>query len=173
MSGRLGPLRPRIREPRGAALAAGLAYVAEGGPGIRRRRAGTGWSYTAPDGRTIRDPAERARIRALAIPPAWRDVWICPDPRGHIQATGRDAKGRKQYRYHAAVPRRARRGEVRPHARLRAASCRGSAAASRATSRRAGLRREKVLAARRPAPGDDAASASATRSTPARTARSA
>ena len=101
MSDQAGALRPRSREPRGAAVAAGLAYVSEGGPGIRRRRAGKGWRYIAPDGRTVRDPAERARFQALAIPPAWRDVWICPDPRGHIQATGRDAKGRKQYRYHA------------------------------------------------------------------------
>ena len=101
MSSVARPLRPRVREPRGAALAAGLSYVVEGGPGIRRQRAGKGWRYSAPDGRTIRDPEMLARIRALAIPPAWRDVWICPDGRGHIQATGRDAKGRKQYRYHA------------------------------------------------------------------------
>jgi DNA topoisomerase-1 len=94
-------LRPRIREPRGAALAAGLAYVTEGGAGIRRRRAGKGWQYIAADGRTIRDDAVTARIRALAIPPAWREVWISPSDRGHIQATGRDARGRKQYRYHA------------------------------------------------------------------------
>jgi DNA topoisomerase-1 len=94
-------LRPRVREPRGAALAAGLEYVTEGGPGVRRQRAGKGWRYTGPGGRTIRDREARARFRALAIPPAWTDVWICPHPRGHIQATGRDAKGRKQYRYHA------------------------------------------------------------------------
>jgi DNA topoisomerase-1 len=94
-------LRPRAREPRGAALAAGLAYVSEGGAGIRRRRAGRGWHYIGPDGRTVRDRAVTSRIRALAIPPAWRDVWISPNERGHIQATGRDAKGRKQYRYHA------------------------------------------------------------------------
>jgi DNA topoisomerase-1 len=93
--------RPRVRDPRGAALAAGLAYVSEGGGGLRRQRAGTGWRYIGPDGRTVRDRAVTSRIRALAIPPAWRDVWICPNERGHIQATGRDAKGRKQYRYHA------------------------------------------------------------------------
>jgi DNA topoisomerase-1 len=96
-----GPLRPRTREPRGAALAAGLAYVTEGGDGIRRRRAGKGWQYIAADGRTVRDHAVTSRIRALAIPPAWSDVWISPTDRGHIQATGRDARGRKQYRYHA------------------------------------------------------------------------
>ena len=94
-------LPPRVREPRGAALAAGLDYVSEGGPGIRRQRAGKGWRFIDTAGGTIRDREAIARIRALAIPPAWRDVWICPDPLGHIQATGRDAKGRKQYRYHA------------------------------------------------------------------------
>jgi DNA topoisomerase-1 len=69
-------------------------------PGIRRKRAGKGFFYTALDGKTIRDPKELARIRALAVPPAYTDVWICPSPNGHIQATGRDARGRKQYRYH-------------------------------------------------------------------------
>src|SRR5688500_3281726 len=101
MSDPAGRLRPRVREPRGAALAAGLAYVSDGGAGIRRQRAGRGWRYVGPDALTIRDPAVTSRIRALAIPPAWRDVWISPSDRGHIQATGRDAKGRKQYRYHA------------------------------------------------------------------------
>jgi DNA topoisomerase I len=71
-------------------------------PGISRRRAGQGWSFRDPDGRVIRDRVEIARIRALAIPPAYRDVWICPNPNGHIQASGRDARGRKQYRYHPA-----------------------------------------------------------------------
>src|SRR5688572_15946103 len=94
-------LHPRVRDPRGAALAAGLVYVAEEGAGIRRQRAGRGWRYIGPDGRTVRDHAVTSRIRALAIPPAWRDVWISPSDRGHIQATGRDARGRKQYRYHA------------------------------------------------------------------------
>jgi DNA topoisomerase-1 len=96
-----GAHHPRVREPRGAALAAGLAYVTDDGAGIRRQRAGTGWRYIGTDGRTIRDRAVTSRIRALAIPPAWRDVWISPSERGHIQATGRDARGRKQYRYHA------------------------------------------------------------------------
>jgi DNA topoisomerase-1 len=66
-----------------------------------RARRGKGFAYTDEHGRTVRDPATLARIRALAIPPAWTDVWICPSATGHIQATGRDAKGRKQYRYHA------------------------------------------------------------------------
>jgi DNA topoisomerase I len=83
-----------------AAEAAGLRYVTDRSPGIRRKRAGTGFSYVGPDGKTIRDAKVLARIRALAIPPAYSDVWICPSPSGHIQATGRDARGRKQYRYH-------------------------------------------------------------------------
>ncbi len=79
---------------------AGLIYVSDAEPGIERKRAGHGFSYIGPDGTPIRDRAERRRIRSLAIPPAWTDVWICPSPHGHLQATGRDAKGRKQYRYH-------------------------------------------------------------------------
>jgi DNA topoisomerase IB len=70
------------------------------GPGIARRRCGRGFAYLDEDGRPVRDEATVDRIRALAIPPAWHDVWICRDPRGHIQATGIDAAGRKQYRYH-------------------------------------------------------------------------
>lgn len=83
-----------------AAQAAGLRYVTDGEPGIARKRAGRGFAYYGSDGKLIRDRAERRRIAALAIPPAWTDVWICPDPDGHVTATGRDAKGRKQYRYH-------------------------------------------------------------------------
>jgi len=79
--------------------AAGLRHVSDHDPGITRRKSGTGFSYRKPDGGPI-DEAALDRIRKLAIPPAWTDVWICPDPRGHIQATGRDQKGRKQYRYH-------------------------------------------------------------------------
>ncbi len=80
---------------------AGLRYSSDDTPGITRRRAGSGFAYLDPRGRPVRDPATLARIRALAIPPAWRDVWISPHASGHIQATGRDARGRKQYRYHA------------------------------------------------------------------------
>ena len=69
-------------------------------PGIRRVRAGRGFTYRFPDGAPVRDDETLARIRALAIPPAWIDVWICPTADGHVQATGRDARGRKQYRYH-------------------------------------------------------------------------
>jgi DNA topoisomerase-1 len=83
-----------------AATRAGLTYVTDGLAGISRKRVGTGWAYYAPDGARIADAATRKRLNALAIPPAWTDVWICPDPHGHIQATARDARGRKQYRYH-------------------------------------------------------------------------
>jgi len=78
----------------------GLVYVTDSAPGIRRLRKGDGFVYRRPDGKPVRDPAELQRIRKLAIPPAYEDVWICTDPRGHLQATGRDARGRKQYRYH-------------------------------------------------------------------------
>lgn len=89
-----------IPDPRDAAKEAGLIYVNDDMPGITRQRSGKGFSYRGPDGKTITDKAERARLASLAIPPAYTEVWICPDPRGHVQATGRDAKGRKQYRYH-------------------------------------------------------------------------
>lgn len=79
---------------------AGLRYVDDSGPGIRRKRAGKSFSYTGARGRRVTDEAELRRIAKLAIPPAWTDVWICPQANGHIQATGRDARGRKQYRYH-------------------------------------------------------------------------
>ena len=77
-----------------------LAYVNDNDPGITRRRVGKSFSYRRPDGSLVKDAETLARIRKLAIPPAYSDVWICTDPRGHIQATGRDLKGRKQYRYH-------------------------------------------------------------------------
>jgi DNA topoisomerase-1 len=83
------------------AAAAGLLYVSDRDPGIRRLRCGRGFRYRDAEGRAVRDPATLDRIRALAIPPAYGDVWICASPRGHLQATGRDARARKQYRYHA------------------------------------------------------------------------
>lgn len=82
------------------AAAFGLSHSDDHAPGIRRRRAGKGFWFSDPDGRKVGDPATLSRIASLAIPPAWTDVWISPDPAGHIQATGRDVKGRKQYRYH-------------------------------------------------------------------------
>jgi DNA topoisomerase-1 len=100
------PKRPRAAareasiDPIEAARSARLQYVSDAVPGIRRRRAETAFSYVGADGRPVRDQSELKRIKGLAIPPAWTDVWICPLSNGHIQATGRDAKGRKQYRYH-------------------------------------------------------------------------
>jgi DNA topoisomerase I len=105
---RAAPKRRRTRaeildlpsDPVESAEEAGLRYVSDTGPGIRRRRAGRGFSYTGTDGQRLTDRRQIERIKALAIPPAWTDVWISPTRRGHIQATGRDQKGRKQYRYH-------------------------------------------------------------------------
>jgi DNA topoisomerase-1 len=89
-------------QSRAAARAAGLRYCDDRGPGIRRERKRSGFSYFDAAGRRISDPQTQQRIRSLAIPPAWTNVWICPHENGHLQATGRDARGRKQYRYHSA-----------------------------------------------------------------------
>jgi len=83
-----------------AAKEAGLVYVSDETPGIARQRAGDGFAYRDPGGRAVRDQATLDRIRMLAIPPAYTDVWICTKASGHLQATGRDARKRKQYRYH-------------------------------------------------------------------------
>jgi DNA topoisomerase I len=122
-----------------------LSWSEDSQPGLRRRRAGRGFAYTRPDGSTERDPKVLERIRALVIPPAWSDVWICADPRGHLQATGRDAKGRKQYRYHprfrehceaAKFEHLAVFGHALPHVRTTVAR----------DLARKGLPREKVIA---------------------------
>src|SRR5579864_3060134 len=84
-----------------AARAAQLRYVSDTRPGIRRRAAGSGFVYLEPTDDPVDDEAVLARIKSLAIPPAWTDVWICRLSYGHLQASGRDARGRKQYRYHA------------------------------------------------------------------------
>ena len=114
--------------PEESAQAAGLRYVSDTQPGIRRQRAGRGFCYRDIDGRPIRNPAVLRRIKALVIPPAWTDVWICPRPDGHLQATGRDARGRKQYRYHprwravrdaTKYDRMIAFGEVLPQLRMR------------------------------------------------------
>lgn len=84
----------------GSAAAAGLRYVTDAMPGIRRQRHGRGFTYTDPDGQIIRSREMINRFRSLVIPPAWTDVWICPQEDGHLQVTARDARGRKQYRYH-------------------------------------------------------------------------
>jgi DNA topoisomerase-1 len=87
-------------EPHEAAAMGGLVYVQDQEPGIRREHTAAGFRYFTPTGRKLTAEAELTRIRKLSIPPAWTEVWICPLPNGHLQATGRDAKGRKQYRYH-------------------------------------------------------------------------
>jgi DNA topoisomerase I len=96
------PRKPQTKEVEAAEAAhsAGLRYVSDDKPGITRRPSGGGFHYFAPDGKGIRTGQTLARIRSLAIPPAWKAVWICPLDDGHLQATGRDARGRKQYRYH-------------------------------------------------------------------------
>jgi DNA topoisomerase-1 len=96
------PSPDNVVDPRDAAESAGLRYVSDEEPGIRRKKSGKGFTYTGPDGRKVDDKATLARIKSLVIPPAYTDVWICAKANGHIQATGRDAKGRKQYRYHPA-----------------------------------------------------------------------
>lgn len=87
-------------DPVASAKAAGLRYVSDEIPGITRVSRGKHFAYIAPDGKAVTDEKELARIKALAVPPAYTNVWICPIPNGHLQATGRDARGRKQYRYH-------------------------------------------------------------------------
>ncbi|HET7767706.1 MAG TPA: DNA topoisomerase IB, partial [Chloroflexota bacterium] len=90
-----------LLDPLASAEAAGLRYVSDEAPGIRRKKTGDSFAYVGPDGKAVKDEKTLARIKSLAIPPAWTDVWICPRANGHLQATGRDARGRKQYRYHA------------------------------------------------------------------------
>ncbi|WP_432261308.1 DNA topoisomerase IB [Cupriavidus sp. TMH.W2] len=125
---------------------AGLRYVDDCSPGITRRRHGSGFSYAGPDGKRVRDAATLARIAALAIPPAYESVWICPDPRGHLQATGRDARARKQYVYH---PQWATLRDTDKYARLAAFGAALPRLRARVTRdlRRNGMPREKVVAA--------------------------
>lgn len=124
----------------------GLVYATDDEPGIRRRKQGTGFSYRDPQGAPVRDADTLSRIRRLAIPPAWTDVWISPNPDSHLQATGRDQKGRKQYRYHPSFSTAREQAkfehlmefaEALPLIRERTA----------ADLRRKGLPRPKVLAA--------------------------
>jgi DNA topoisomerase I len=89
-----------VTDPAASAKAAGLRYVSDANPGLRRLRKGRGFRYVAADGTQVRDAQTLRRIHSLVIPPAWRGVWICPTPNGHLQVTGRDAKGRKQSKYH-------------------------------------------------------------------------
>ncbi len=127
------------------AKAAGLRYVSDERPGIARRIKGKSFTYSSPDGATVREAETLRRIRSLVIPPAWKEVWICPVDNGHIQAVGRDARGRKQYRYHARwrevrdeakYERVLAFGEILPRIRRRVS----------ADLRRRGMSREKVLA---------------------------
>ncbi|HEY0007486.1 MAG TPA: hypothetical protein VGB55_02075 [Tepidisphaeraceae bacterium] len=139
-------LKRSFADPKRAAKSAGLQYVADSSPGIRRVRKGKTFTYTDDAGRLIKDDKTLARIKALVIPPAWEKVWICPSANGHIQAIGYDAKGRKQYRYHA---------QWRSHRDLAkymhiidfAKSLPTIRAATRRDLRKPGLPREKVLAA--------------------------
>lgn len=89
-----------ITDPAQSAKAAGLRYVSDAKPGIKRLKSGRGFRYIDTDGKPVHDMETLARIRSLVIPPAWKDIWICPTPKGHLQVTGRDARGRKQSRYH-------------------------------------------------------------------------
>jgi DNA topoisomerase-1 len=91
---------PPVPDPAEAARSAGLQYVSDEDPGLRRATRGDGFAYTRANGSEVKDESTLERIRKLAIPPAWTDVWICASPHGHLQATGRDVRGRKQYRYH-------------------------------------------------------------------------
>ena len=132
-------------DPKEAADVAGLRYVADDRPGIRRRRCGRGFAYVGPDGAGICDERVLTRIREIVIPPAWTDVWICPFADGHIQATGRDAKGRKQYRYHPRF-RELREGAKYERLIAFAETLPAIRAAVREHMALRGLPREKVLA---------------------------
>jgi DNA topoisomerase I len=138
------PAEPQ-QESLQAAAAEGLLFTCDRDPGFRRVRRGGGFVYLSPDGKVLTDQAQLARIRQLAIPPAYRDVWVCISPRGHLQATGYDARGRKQYRYHARwrAHRDAQKfdhilefGRALPRIRRRVAQ----------DLRKSGLPRERVLA---------------------------
>ncbi|WP_298966495.1 DNA topoisomerase IB [uncultured Methylobacterium sp.] len=132
-------------ETREAARAVGLRYVSDEEPGYRRKRSGRGFRYLDAEGRTLRDAAELDRIRALAVPPAYTDVWICRHANGHIQATGRDDRGRKQYRYHPDF-RQARDSTKFQHMMSFAQVLPSLRATIAEHMGRRGLPREKVLA---------------------------
>jgi DNA topoisomerase-1 len=133
-------------DARATARDAGLRYATDAKPGWTRHRAGRGFSYRDAEGAPLRDREQLARIRALAIPPAWTDVWICPWPNGHLQASGRDARGRKQYRYHAAWHARRDTDKFERMLGFAAALPRIRRRCDRDLGRR-GMPREKVLAA--------------------------
>lgn len=135
-----------VKDPVESARLAKLRYVSDESPGIWRKRAGKGFTYNDAEGKTVHDPETLARIKKLAIPPAWKNVWICPQENGHLQATGIDDRGRKQYRYHerwrtvrdeTKYTRMMAFGAALPHIRKRVES----------DLDKPGLPREKVLAA--------------------------
>jgi DNA topoisomerase-1 len=139
-------MRPPDLHPERSAQAAGLRYVADAVPGISREGEAGAFRYRRAGGKAVRDEATLTRIRSLAIPPAWREVWICARDDGHLQATGRDARGRKQYRYH---PRWRETRDETKYGRL-VAFARALPRIRRRTGRdlaRPGLPREKALAA--------------------------
>jgi DNA topoisomerase I len=134
-----------IVDPKDTAEFAGLRYVSDARPGIHRNKAGRGFTYRRADGSKLSEPGVLNRIRSLAIPPAWTEVWICPWANGHIQATGRDAKGRKQYRYHARF-REIREGTKYEHVVAFADALPSIREKVREHMALRGLPREKVLA---------------------------
>jgi DNA topoisomerase-1 len=136
---------PATGDLSGVAREVGLRYVSDAQPGIRRKGAGIGFRYVDAKGNAVNDEAVLARIKSLAIPPAWTEVWICPWANGHIQATGRDARGRKQYRYH---PRwRDVRDEAKYERMLNfARALPGIRKTVDAALKQPGLPREKILA---------------------------
>ncbi|WP_395744793.1 DNA topoisomerase IB [Prosthecobacter sp.] len=140
-----GTAPPVSVPPDKTARQAGLRYVLDEGPGITRRRRGRAFVYHLPGGKLLRDQDALRRIRSLAIPPAWTEVWICPIENGHIQATGRDARRRKQYRYH---PRWLEARDATKYERVQAFGAVLSRIRRRvdADLRRHGLSREKVMA---------------------------
>ncbi|MDQ4075890.1 MAG: DNA topoisomerase IB, partial [Chloroflexota bacterium] len=136
-------LRP---DPEESAKEAGLRYVSDDMPGIQRKRWGRGFTYIGLDGEHIKDAEERERLESLAIPPAWTEVWICSYPNGHILATGRDDKGRKQYIYHPKW--REVRDETKFHRMIAfGEALPGLRAQVEEDMKRPGLPREKVIAA--------------------------
>jgi DNA topoisomerase-1 len=134
-----------VLHPVESARSAGLRYTTDRKAGIQRMRRGRAFVYIDPDGRPLRAAADLQRIKSLVIPPAWTDVWICGDARGHLQATGRDARGRKQYRYHPKW--RQTRDETKYHRMIGfAQALPGIRRTTHDHLRRQGLPREKVLA---------------------------
>ena len=134
-----------IVDPKDAANSVGLRYVSDNRPGIRRKKVGKGFTYARADNSKVSENDVLKRIKALAIPPAWTDVWICPFADGHIQATGRDAKGRKQYRYHTRF-REVRESTKYEHAVAFAAALPGIRETVKEHLALRGLPRQKVLA---------------------------